>query len=50
LAQKLQSQRQIEIDYRVIKGANHLFDDKIEILGKNIESYLDDKLAQAEAG
>ena len=49
LAQKLQSQRQIEIDYRVIKGANHLFDDKIDILGKNIESYLDDKLAAAEA-
>ena len=48
-AQKLQSQRQIEIDYRVIKGANHLFDDKIDILGKNIESYLDDKLAAAEA-
>ena len=44
LVQKLQSQRHIEIDYRVIKGANHLFNDKVEILGKNIESYLDEHL------
>ena len=50
LAQKLQNQRHIEIDYRVIKGANHLFDEKIEILGKNIESYLDENMAIAEAG
>ncbi len=48
LAQKLQSQRHIEIDYRVIKGANHLFDDRIEILGKNIESYLDENMEPAE--
>ena len=44
LAQKLQSQRHIEIDYRVIKGANHLFNDKVEILGKTVESYLDEHL------
>ena len=50
LAQKLQNQRHIEIDYRVIKGANHLFEEKIDILGKNIESYLDENMAIAEAG
>ena len=50
LAQKLQNQRHIEIDYRVIKGANHLFDEKIDVLGKNIESYLDESMALAEAG
>ncbi len=50
LAQKLQNQRHIEIDYRVIKGANHLFDEKIDVLGKNIESYLDENMAIAEAG
>jgi hypothetical protein len=50
LAQKLQNQRHIEIDYRVIKGANHLFEQKIEILGKNIESYLDENMKIAEAG
>ena len=50
LAQKLQNQRHIEIDYRVIKGANHLFEEKIDILGKNIESYLDENMAIADAG
>lgn len=40
LAQKLQSQRQIEIDYRVIKGANHFFEDKVDALESHIESYL----------
>ena len=50
LAQKLQNQRHIEIDYRVIKGANHLFEEKIDILGQNIESYLDENMAIAEAG
>ena len=49
LAQKLQSQRHIEIDYRVIKGANHLFEEKIEILGKTIESYLDENLEPIES-
>ena len=49
LAQKLQSQRHIEIDYRVIKGANHLFEEKIEILGKTIESYLDENLEPMES-
>ena len=50
LAQKLQNQRHIEIDYRVIKGANHLFEEKIDVLGKNIESYLDENMPLAEAG
>ena len=50
LAQKLQNQRHIEIDYRVIKGANHLFEDKIDLLSKHIESYLDENMAIAEAG
>ena len=49
LAQKLQNQRHIEIDYRVIKGANHLFEEKIETLGKTIESYLDESMAAAES-
>lgn len=44
LAQKLQSQRQIEIDYRVIKGANHFFEDKVDALENHIESYLSQSL------
>ena len=50
LAQKLQNQRHIEIDYRVIKGANHLFEDKIDLLSKHIETYLDENIPIAEAG
>ena len=50
LAQKLQNQRHIEIDYRVIKGANHLFEDKIDMLAKYIEAYLDENMAIAESG
>jgi len=49
LAQKLQSQRHIEIDYRVIKGANHQFEEKIETLGKIIASYLDQSMTAAES-
>ncbi|MGD9539148.1 MAG: alpha/beta hydrolase [Alphaproteobacteria bacterium] len=40
LAQRLQSQRQIEVDYRVIKGANHLFEDKLDQLSSTVGSYL----------
>ena len=40
LAQRLQSQRQIEIDYRVIKGANHFFEDKLDQLSSTIGGYL----------
>jgi alpha/beta superfamily hydrolase len=48
LAQKLQIQRQIEIDYRVIKGANHFFEDKVDALGSHIESYLSQSLMAEE--
>jgi alpha/beta superfamily hydrolase len=40
LAQRLQSQRQIEIDYRVIKGANHFFEDKLDQLSSTVGGYL----------
>jgi hypothetical protein len=48
LAQKLQAQRQIEIDYRVIKGANHLFESKEEVLVRHISSYLDENMFPPE--
>jgi alpha/beta superfamily hydrolase len=40
LAQRLQSQRHIEIEYRVIKGANHFFEDKLDVLGGAVSGYL----------
>ena len=47
LAQKLAGQKTIDIDYRLIKGADHLFLDRIDTLIDHIEDYLDKALAQA---
>ena len=40
LATKLTSQRRIDVDYRVIPGADHLFSNKLDQLLKHVESYL----------
>jgi hypothetical protein len=40
LVQRLQNQRQIEVDYRVIKGANHFFEDKIDVLQSTMSNYM----------
>ncbi len=45
LAQKLSAQKNIEIDYAVMKNANHFFQDKIEDLDKEICRYLDQSLS-----
>ncbi len=49
LYDKLSLQKRITIDYRVIEGANHFFDDKAEELAKNVEEYLIKGLASAAA-
>ena len=41
LVQRLSKQKEIVIDYRVIGGANHLFQDRLEALNRHIEAYLD---------
>ena len=41
LVQRLSKQRDIIIDYRLIAGANHLFQDRLDELNQNIEAYLD---------
>ncbi|MBO33151.1 MAG: alpha/beta hydrolase [Rhodospirillaceae bacterium] len=46
LAQKLSAQRNIEIDYSVLKNADHFFQDKIEDLDKEINRYLDQSLSR----
>ena len=40
LVEKLNSQRNLEIDYRIIPGADHLFYDHLEKLGHHIDDYL----------
>ena len=41
LAQKLKKQKNIEIDYRVIKGADHFFQEDVRSLISHLENYLD---------
>lgn len=40
LAEKLSRQRDIEIDYRVIKGANHFFTDKLDKVATMVDEYI----------
>ena len=40
LVQKLSHQRDIEIDYRVLPGANHFFHDRIDQLASEVDDYL----------
>ncbi len=40
LNQKLSLQKRITIDYRVIAGANHFFQDNVEELAEHVEDYL----------
>ncbi|MDP6884552.1 MAG: prolyl oligopeptidase family serine peptidase, partial [Rhodospirillales bacterium] len=47
LAEKLSSQKTIEIDYHVIAGADHLFQDKIDAVSTLINEYLDKALDKA---
>jgi len=49
LADKLQHQRNIEIDYRIIKGANHFFENKLDVLGDHVESYLTQRQKELDA-
>jgi len=49
LAEKLQQQRGITIDYRKIPGATHFYEDKLDRLFKEISTYLDAALTTSEA-
>jgi len=40
LAQRLAKQKNINVDYRTIAGADHFFRDKIDLLNKEIDDYL----------
>ena len=44
LAQKLQSQKSITVDYEEISGANHFYDNEIHKLNKTITSYIEREL------
>jgi hypothetical protein len=40
LVQKLSNQRDINIDYRIVEGANHFFHERLDELTGEIDSYL----------
>ena len=40
LANRLSKQKNIDVNYRVIAGADHFFRDKIELLNEEIRDYL----------
>src|SRR5437016_502990 len=48
LVEKLKTQKGIIIDQKIITGANHFFDGKIEPLMQSVTAYLDKRLKPAE--
>jgi len=50
LAQKLQKQKNIKIDYRIIEGSDHFFLNHLKPLGEHVEEYLDKMLKKEKAG
>jgi len=44
LVEKLKAQRNLEIDYRLIPGANHFFHDNLEQLDQHLSDYLSKKV------
>ncbi len=48
LADKLGKQKNITIDYNVVKGCDHFFRDHLDAMEKHVEKYLDTNLETAE--
>ena len=49
LVEKLKTQKGIIIDQKIVPGANHFFDNKIEPLMQTVTAYLDKRLKPADA-
>lgn len=45
LVEKLRSQKDIEVDHRLVPGANHFFNSQMDALIRNVDDYLDTALA-----
>lgn len=46
LAKKLSAQRDITVEHRVVKGANHFFQDRLEELRNAVDGYLETALSE----
>lgn len=49
LVDRLKTQKGIVIDHRTVSGGNHFFEDHLEELSTEVESYLDMRLAEVPA-
>ncbi len=49
LVDKLSTQRGIEIDYRLVKGANHFFGSQIDTIANHVDDYLTLALGKGKA-
>jgi uncharacterized protein len=49
LSEKLGKQRDIEVDYRIIKGANHFFTDRLDKLENTVEEYVETAMSPPPA-
>ena len=49
LVQKLSHQRGIKIDYRVIPGASHFFNEHLDTLAETVDQYLATAIPEAAA-
>jgi uncharacterized protein len=49
LVGKLKTQRGIAIEHKITPGANHYFDDRMEVLIQTVGDYVDKRMAKAEA-
>ena len=49
LVEKLKTQKGIIIDQKVVPGANHFFDNKIEPMMQTVTAYLDKRLKPADS-
>jgi alpha/beta superfamily hydrolase len=47
LAQKLSSQKNIKIDFRVVEGSDHFFQNCLDALISHVDDYLNKVLAKA---
>ena len=50
LANKLKMQKNITIDYQLVKGANHFFKDHMDNLVTSVSSYVDARMGGSAAG
>jgi alpha/beta superfamily hydrolase len=47
LVHRLSTQRDVEIDYRILAGANHFFDGELAVIGQSVKDYVSARISAA---